>query len=136
MAGIVRPHGQLLLRKGRKTGVGVDPDNRRSAGKMIVSHIQPKPTITKSKPNNPNHRVIISTLFGGFNAFLRISGSKRCPHSGHLGSLAPAWRLVWALNTLKGEDERVRIPGFYDEVVGPSERDLTLLAQLPDEAPM
>ena len=29
---------------------------------------------------------------------------------------SPVWRLVWALNTLKGPDERVRIPGFYDDV--------------------
>jgi acetylornithine deacetylase/succinyl-diaminopimelate desuccinylase-like protein len=28
----------------------------------------------------------------------------------------PVWRLVWALNTLKGPDEHVQIPGFYDEV--------------------
>ncbi|MEZ4516901.1 MAG: M20/M25/M40 family metallo-hydrolase [Chloroflexota bacterium] len=36
-------------------------------------------------------------------------------HSGLGGSIFPnaAWRLVWALNTLKGEDERIRIPGFY-----------------------
>ncbi|MGQ0570900.1 MAG: M20/M25/M40 family metallo-hydrolase [Armatimonadota bacterium] len=27
-----------------------------------------------------------------------------------------AWRLVWALAALKGPDERVRVPGFYDGV--------------------
>jgi acetylornithine deacetylase/succinyl-diaminopimelate desuccinylase-like protein len=57
-------------------------------------------------------------------------------HSGLGGSLFPnaAWRLTWALNTLKDQDERILIPGFYDDVVGPSERDLELIAQLPDEA--
>ncbi len=57
-------------------------------------------------------------------------------HSGIGGSIFPnaAWRLVWALSTLKGQDERIRIPGFYDDVVPPSERDLALLAQLPDNA--
>jgi len=43
-----------------------------------------------------------------------------------------AWRLQWALNTLKGPDERVRIPGFYDRVRPPSELDLDLLDALPD----
>ncbi len=27
-----------------------------------------------------------------------------------------AWRLTWALASIKGPDERVRLPGFYDEV--------------------
>lgn len=57
-------------------------------------------------------------------------------HSGLGGSIFPnaAWRLVWALATLKGPDERVRLPGFYDAVVPPTARDLELLAALPDTA--
>ena len=58
-------------------------------------------------------------------------------HSGLGGSIFPnaAWRLVWALRTLKGSDERIRLPGFYDKVLPPSTRDLELLAMFPDEAP-
>lgn len=58
-------------------------------------------------------------------------------HSGLGGSIFPnaAWRLTWALNTLKGPDERIRLPGFYDKVRPPSAEDLALLAELPDEAP-
>jgi acetylornithine deacetylase/succinyl-diaminopimelate desuccinylase-like protein len=58
-------------------------------------------------------------------------------HSGLGGSIFPnaAWRLVWALRTLKGSDERIRLPGFYDKVLPPSARDLELLAMFPDEAP-
>ncbi len=44
----------------------------------------------------------------------------------------PAWRLVWALSTLKGPDERVLIPGFYDDVRPPSEADLAALESIPD----
>jgi acetylornithine deacetylase/succinyl-diaminopimelate desuccinylase-like protein len=57
-------------------------------------------------------------------------------HSGLGGSIFPnsAWRLTWALATLKGPDERIRIPGFYDDVVSPTERDMDLLAQMPDVA--
>jgi acetylornithine deacetylase/succinyl-diaminopimelate desuccinylase-like protein len=55
-------------------------------------------------------------------------------HSGLGGSIFPnaAWRLVWALNSIKGPDGRVRIPGFYDNVVEPTDRDMELLARLPD----
>jgi acetylornithine deacetylase/succinyl-diaminopimelate desuccinylase-like protein len=58
-------------------------------------------------------------------------------HSGLGGSIFPnaAWRLTWALSTLKGPDERIRIPGFYDNVRPPSDRDRELLAALPDVAP-
>jgi acetylornithine deacetylase/succinyl-diaminopimelate desuccinylase-like protein len=57
-------------------------------------------------------------------------------HSGLGGSIFPnaAWRLTWALASLKGPDERIRLPGFYDAVQSPSERDLALLAQLPDDS--
>lgn len=57
-------------------------------------------------------------------------------HSGLGGSIFPnaAWRLVWALATLKGPDERIRIPGFYDDVIPPSERDRELMEALPDVA--
>ncbi len=55
-------------------------------------------------------------------------------HSGLGGSIFPnaAWRLTWALNSLKGPDERIRIPGFYDDVKSPSARDRELMAKLPD----
>lgn len=55
-------------------------------------------------------------------------------HSGVGGSILPnaAWRLTWALASLKGPDEAIRIPGFYDNIVQPSERDRQLMDALPD----
>ena len=55
-------------------------------------------------------------------------------HSGLGGSIFPnaAWRLVWALNTLKGADERILVPGFYDDVKPPSARDRELMSALAD----
>lgn len=55
-------------------------------------------------------------------------------HSGLGGSIFPnaAWRLVWALNTLKGADERILVPGFYDDVKPPSARDRELMSGLAD----
>ena len=57
-------------------------------------------------------------------------------HSGIGGSIFPnaAWRLTWALSTLKGVDERIRIPGFYDDVVQPTDRDREFMSKLPDPA--
>lgn len=57
-------------------------------------------------------------------------------HSGLGGSIFPnaAWRLTWALASLKGPDEHIRIPGFYDRVRPPTARDLELLEQLPETA--
>lgn len=55
-------------------------------------------------------------------------------HSGLGGSILPnaAWRLVWALRSLKGTDEWIRIPGFYDKVKKPSDRDIALFDALPE----
>lgn len=57
-------------------------------------------------------------------------------HSGLGGSIFPnaAWRLVWALNTLKDPQERILIPGFYDRVRPPTPRDIELMEALPDVA--
>jgi acetylornithine deacetylase/succinyl-diaminopimelate desuccinylase-like protein len=47
----------------------------------------------------------------------------------------PAWRLAWALNQIKGEDEDIRISGFYDDVEGPSRSENTTFRQIQiDEA--
>jgi acetylornithine deacetylase/succinyl-diaminopimelate desuccinylase-like protein len=56
-------------------------------------------------------------------------------HSGVGGSLLPnaAWRLVWALNTLKDRDERVLLPGHYDAARPASADDLALLAAMPSQ---
>jgi len=55
-------------------------------------------------------------------------------HSGLGGSIFPnaAWRLIWALRSIKGTDEFIRIPGHYDDVIPPSPRDLELIAALPE----
>jgi len=48
---------------------------------------------------------------------LQAHGAAGDLHSALAGIVVnPAWRLLWALNTLKEPDERVRIPGFYDNV--------------------
>jgi len=67
---------------------------------------------------------------------LSVETATRDVHSGIGGSIFPnaAWRLVWALSTLKGPDERIRIPGFYDHVLPPSLSDIAYMDALPDVA--
>jgi acetylornithine deacetylase/succinyl-diaminopimelate desuccinylase-like protein len=67
---------------------------------------------------------------------LSVETANQDVHSGLGGSIFPnaAWRLVWALNTLKGPDEHVKIPGFYEPVLPPGPRDMDLLRALPDPA--
>lgn len=65
---------------------------------------------------------------------LRVKTANRDIHSGLGGSIFEnaAWRLVWALNSLKDKDENILIPGFYDAVVPPTEREKELFALLPN----
>lgn len=44
----------------------------------------------------------------------------------------PAWRLVWALNTLKDASERVLLRGFYDRVRPALDAESTAIEALPD----
>jgi acetylornithine deacetylase/succinyl-diaminopimelate desuccinylase-like protein len=57
-------------------------------------------------------------------------------HSGMVGSIFhnAAWRLVWALGTLKDQNERILIPDYYENVVPATARDMELMSLLPDES--
>jgi acetylornithine deacetylase/succinyl-diaminopimelate desuccinylase-like protein len=45
-----------------------------------------------------------------------------------------AWRLTWALASLKGPDERIKVEGFYDKVRQPTAAELAVLAEIPDNS--
>jgi acetylornithine deacetylase/succinyl-diaminopimelate desuccinylase-like protein len=67
---------------------------------------------------------------------LRARGAARDLHSALAAAVvSPVWRLVWALNTLKGPDEHVRIPGFYDDVrpISPAQRQALAEWDYPEE---
>ena len=63
---------------------------------------------------------------------LEAHGAKKELHSAGARLYAnPAWRLTWALASIKGPDERVLIDGFYDPVVPPTPEDRALMAAMP-----
>lgn len=69
---------------------------------------------------------------------LRIRGIAKDAHSS-LATILPnaAWRLVWALSTLKNERDEIVIDGLMEHVRRPDADDLALLAALPyDEKEM
>ena len=78
----------------------------------------------------------VAGLRGILYVELSVRTASRDAHSGLGGSIFPnaAWRLTWALHSLKGPEEHVRIPGFYDDIIPPTTTDLKLLAALPDPA--
>lgn len=65
---------------------------------------------------------------------LHCESISRDAHSSY-GTVLPnaAWRLVWALSTIKGQDERVMIEGFYDDVRAPNEHELAELMKMPHD---
>ncbi|MBA3533270.1 MAG: M20/M25/M40 family metallo-hydrolase [Ardenticatenales bacterium] len=81
------------------------------------------------------------TLYSGMKGIayfeLRVRGICLDSHSSN-ATLLPnaAWRLVWALSTIKDASEQICIDGFMDHVVAPGEAELRYLAEISydDEA--
>jgi len=65
---------------------------------------------------------------------LEAKGAKMDVHSSRAPLTPnPAWRLVWALASLKGPEERIRIPGWYEGVTEPTDEEKRLLEEAPFE---
>lgn len=70
---------------------------------------------------------------------IRARGAQADLHSARARLVEnPAWRLIWALNELKGPDGRVNLPGFYDAIRPVTATDRAALARTGwnDEAQM
>ncbi len=84
---------------------------------------------------DPAGRPVISLgVRGVLHVELRATTATSDVHSS-MGNVVPnaAWRLVWALGTIKDADERVLIPGFYDAVRPPNALEDELLHAVPSE---
>ena len=57
----------------------------------------------------------------------------RCPLGVSANFTKSAWRLVQALATLCSPEGHIRIPGFYDAVLTPSEAQLAAITDQPDQ---
>jgi acetylornithine deacetylase/succinyl-diaminopimelate desuccinylase-like protein len=65
---------------------------------------------------------------------LRARGASRDMHSSYAPLVPnPAWRLVWALSTLKDEQDRITVDGLMDHVAQPAARELELIQKIPFE---
>jgi acetylornithine deacetylase/succinyl-diaminopimelate desuccinylase-like protein len=63
---------------------------------------------------------------------LKVRGANKDQHSMRATSIPnPAWRLVWALSTLKDPNNRITIPGFYDHVRDLTELEKGAIARIP-----
>lgn len=80
---------------------------------------------------------VVFGVRGDVNLDLTVYGAKRPLHSGNYGNWAPnpAQRLVRLLASMKDDDGRVLIKGFYDDVTPLSARERAALAAIPDPAP-
>lgn len=73
-------------------------------------------------------------LKGVLSVELKAKGAVRDAHSANAPIIPnPAWRLIWALNTMKDSQDQILIEGFYDNVQQPSKEDLQVLSEVPLE---
>ena len=81
---------------------------------------------------------IVFGVRGDVNMNMTVFGAKRPLHSGNYGNWAPnpAWKLTRLLATMKDDDGRVTIDGFYDDVTPLSKLEREALNAIPDPAPM
>ena len=62
----------------------------------------------------------------------RVKGANRDLHSASAVIVeSPVWRLVRALTSLKDENERILIEGFYDDIKPPDKEELDLVDTIP-----
>ena len=72
---------------------------------------------------------------GRLGVSLHTTSPQAASHSMH-GGIAPgaAWRLLWALQSIKDEHEQIHLAGFYDAIELPPEELLQATAELPDSS--
>ena len=83
----------------------------------------------------PGYPSVDAALRGMIHAEIHVRTLKADLHSGIYGGAAPnAIETLWhLLEKLKGDDGRVRIPGFYDEVKRPTAAELKAWRSLPQK---
>jgi len=79
-----------------------------------------------------NEPVVSLGLKGILYVQLEVRGASQDVHSSMATVVPnPAWRLVWALSSLKDMEENIRIEGFYDDVLPPTQREIDAINAMP-----
>jgi len=83
----------------------------------------------------PNQRSeVYAGVKGDVYFELRAKGVHIDAHSSNAPIIInPAWRLVWALATLKDEKEEILIDGYFDDVAAPRKEELELFKKYPPD---
>ncbi|MGH9346398.1 MAG: M20/M25/M40 family metallo-hydrolase [Vicinamibacterales bacterium] len=87
-------------------------------------------------PVHPSERpTVVYGARGIVTIELTVYGPKFALHSGHYGNWAPnpAMRLAQLLATMKSDDGRVLIEGFYDGITPVTAEEQAMLAAVPDD---
>ena len=84
---------------------------------------------------DPAERLVITLgLKGILYVELRAQGAAQDLHSSWATIVPnPAWRLVWALASLKDEEDRITLDGLMDHVAEPTPEEMEMLAAIPFE---
>ncbi|WP_462410792.1 M20/M25/M40 family metallo-hydrolase [Neobacillus sp. Marseille-QA0830] len=86
--------------------------------------------------HNSGLPLILLGVRGMLAVELKAKGAGWDNHSGNTGNIVPnpVWKLIDLLQTMRDQDGRVLIDGFYDHIRQPSGRDMELLRALPYDA--
>ncbi|MCX5995708.1 MAG: M20/M25/M40 family metallo-hydrolase [Chloroflexi bacterium] len=78
--------------------------------------------------------IIMLGLKGILYVELEARGASQDVHSS-MGTVVPnpAWRLVWALASIKDIDENIQIAGFYDNVKAPTKQEIQAIKAIPPD---
>jgi acetylornithine deacetylase/succinyl-diaminopimelate desuccinylase-like protein len=106
-----------------------------AAVQALHDQLQADAMIVNDGPKHASEQPTI--IFGNrglADVTLIVYGPKMNLHSGHYGNYAPnpAFRLAALLASMKGDDGRVTVPGYYDTVVL-SDGERRVLAAVPDD---
>ncbi|TET73773.1 MAG: M20/M25/M40 family metallo-hydrolase [Dehalococcoidia bacterium] len=79
-----------------------------------------------------NEPVVSLGLKGILYVQLEVRGASQDVHSSMATVVPnPAWRLVWALSSLKDLEETIHIDGFYDKVLPPNQQEIDAINAMP-----
>ncbi|CAD2074926.1 N-formyl-4-amino-5-aminomethyl-2-methylpyrimidinedeformylase [Jeotgalicoccus aerolatus] len=83
--------------------------------------------------HNSGNPLILLGVRGVLTLEMTAKGADFDNHSGNTGNIVPnpAWKMVELLNTMRDDNGKVLVDGFYDHIREPSDKEIELLKQLP-----